>query len=152
MPVQFYCHACKTILLKSEAVKRKLMDRSGSKYYCPICNSLLLKICKTCTVGIMRQAEIPPGGDYTEDGLLESFCTKCGHGFLKYLPGQNSNGFSKRKIKRIVDCVFIRQHLPFRDKQPLLKELFTECHNKTSTIEFLSRKCGEDKAYLHRNL
>ncbi len=152
MPTQFYCHACKIILIESDVKKWKLLDGNESRYYCPKCDSLLLKICKDCAVGIMQRPEYPTSGDYTKDGFLESFCTKCGHGFLKYLPGQNSNGFSKRKIKRVVDQIFTRQHLPYRGKKALLRELFKECETKTSTVEFLSRKCGEDKAYLHRNL
>jgi len=153
MPSRFYCHACKSILIKSDAIEMKLLDRSGSRYYCPTCNSLLLKVCKDCEKGIMRIPKFPTSGDYDIEGWIEKFCTECGHGFLQYLPWeQNGNGFSKRKVRKLVDQIFTRQHLPYMDKKALLTELFAECHSKTSTIEFLAKRYGEDKTYLQQNL
>ncbi len=64
----------------------------------------------------------------------------------------NGNGFSKRKVRKLVDQVFTRQHLPYNNKKALLTELFAECNTKTSTIEFLVRKCREDRNYLNKNL
>ena len=156
MPVQFYCHVCKIFLPKTDAIKWKLFDGSDPRSYCPTCNSLLHKVCKECDKGAMRVPKFPTTGDYNMDGWIEKFCTECGYGFLQYLPSNsmnnNGNGFSKRKVRKLVDQVFTRQHLPYNNKKALLTELFAECHTKETAIEFLVRECGEERRYLNKKL
>ena len=164
MPVQFYCHVCKIFLPKTEAIEWKLLGGNvpllcyDPRHYCPKCNSLLHKVCKQCEKGAMRIPKSPTTGDYNMDGWIEKFCTECGCGFLQYLPpdkysmNNNGNGFSKRRIKKLVDQIFTRQHLPYNNKKALLTELFAECNTKDSIIEFLSNKCKEERRYLNKNL
>ena len=156
MPVQFYCHVCKIFLPKTDAIKWKLFDGSDPRSYCPTCNSLLHKVCKDCEKGVMRIPKSPTSGDYNMDGWIEKFCTECGCGFLQYFPSNsmnnNGNGFSKRKVRKLVDQVFTRQHLPYNNKKALLTELFAECHTKETAITFLANKCGEERRYLNKKL
>lgn len=156
MEVRFYCRICGAFIIRNDAIKRKVLDQSGdSRYYCPKCDFLLLKVCKDCEKGIMRIAREPiPLGDFNKGGQLEPFCDLCGHGFIQFTPGtkNNGNGFSKRKIKKVIDAVFTRNHLKYRDKKALMTELLTKCNDKETTINFLSDRCGEDRAYLQEKL
>lgn len=106
----------------------------------------------------MRIPKSPTSSDYNMDGWIEKFCTECGCGFLRYFPpdkystNNNGNGFSKRRIKKLVDQIFTRQHLPYNNKKALLTELFTECNTKDAIIEFLANKCNEERRYLNKKL
>jgi len=164
MPVKFYCHVCKIFLPKADTIEWRLLDGNYSflcydpRYYCPKCNSLLHKVCEDCKEGAMRIPKFPTTSDYNADGWIDKFCTKCGCGFLlhfppdKYSTNNNGNGFSKRKVRKLVDQVFTRKHLPYNNKKALLAELFSECNTKETTIEFLVRECGEERRYLNKKL
>ena len=156
MTVLFYCRICDAFIIRSDTIKRKVLDQSGgSRYYCPKCDFLLLRVCKDCEKGVMRTAKEPiPLGDYNKGGELESFCDLCGHGFIQFTPGteHNGHGFSKRKIKRVIDDVFTRQHLPYPDKKALFTELISKCNDKEATVKFLVDRCGEDREFLQQNL
>ena len=95
----------------------------------------------------MRSEDVPPLGDYDGDGIPEAFCSECNYGWERHILG-NFNVFSKNKVKKTVDLIFVRNDLDFDAKKPLLNELFDKCNSYDSVIKFLKEKTGESLSFL----
>jgi len=105
--------------------------------------------CDNCEIGYRKKPYPPKGGDYTEDGRVLKFCINCGYSnkytLMGFTPPQT---ISKRKIKKVVDIVFTRQHLPYPDKKELLRQIFDDNKTKNEIIFFIHITCGEDIDFL----
>lgn len=124
-----------------------------------MCQSNLDFVCDTCKQGFMKCANPAPSGDFTQDGYIEPFCTMCGHGYIKqssYSLNDNNIPYrsiiSKRSVKALVDKIFTRQGLHYKQKTEYENFIFQNCRSKEEIISYLSENFSENPSFIHRNL
>jgi len=101
----------------------------------------------------MKIEEYPSLGDYDRDGSVDAYCSLCGHGFKKRLPGSNNNGhYSKRKIKVLIHAVFSIKNLDYSDKPAILKEIYDKCHTYDEAISYISKNLHVKESFIRHRM
>ena len=100
----------------------------------------------------MKLDKYPDLGDFNSDGYPDVFCQLCGMGFKKRLPGNNGNGFSKRKIKAMVHSVYILKSFDFSDKQEFLEDLYKRCDTFDEAISYISKKLRVKESFIRHRM
>jgi len=68
------------------------------------------------------------------------------------LPGNNGNGYSKRKIKVLVHAVFSIKNLNYNDKPAILKEIYDRCHTYDEVLDFVSKRLEISESFLRHRM
>jgi len=101
----------------------------------------------------MKIKDCVPLGDYDEGGSVDAYCSLCGHGFEKKVPGSNNNGhYSKRKIKVLIHAVFTIKNLDYSDKPIILKEIYDKCHTYNEVLDFISKRLEIPESFLRHRM
>jgi len=101
----------------------------------------------------MKIEEYPSLGDYDEGGSIDAYCSLCGHGFKKHIPGSNNNGhYSKRKIKVLIHAVFSIKNLDYSDKPLILEEIYDRCDTYDEVLDFVSKRLKVSESFLRHRM
>lgn len=128
------------------------MGGGGFRYYCITCNSRLIRVCDTCSKGLMKLDKYPDLGDFNQDGFPDAFCQLCGMGFKILLPGNNGNGYSKRRIRLLVHSAYVLKNYDFSDKKEFLDNLYKECDTFDEAISYISKKLRVKESFIRHRM
>jgi len=100
----------------------------------------------------MKIEDCPPLGDFDQDGSIDAYCSLCGHGFQKHFPGDNGNGFSKRKVKAMVHSTYVLKNYDFSDKEEFLENLYKRCDTFDEAISYISKNLQVKESFIRHRM
>lgn len=156
----FYCEHCKKYFSDDDVKKKRInVDNIGHSVlrFCPLCNAKdLTSVCLGCYDGLMTKLLVPDGGDYNDEGDVESFCNQCGEGYERFIVGfcqiMRKSNLSKRNIRRAIDKVFTHRGLPYNEKKRVEGIVFGTTITETNVVNVISTECQENKEFVRKQL